>query len=198
MTIDYSTQKPNQIYHLMASSVIPRPIAWIVTHNEDNTLNLAPFSYFTPLGSNPATLVVSIGHKANGEIKDTLRNLRRTNQCTICIASPAFMNDLHQSSAPMEYGNSECEKLGIKMKTINESFPPIVEGVPTAFFCKYHSTVELDGKTIPTIVEIKEQYLDENAVSEKEGRYAIDFEPLMRIAREYGTLGKRIKTPILK
>jgi len=198
MIINYKTQKPNHIYNLMASSVIPRPIAWIVTFNEDNSLNLAPFSYFTPLSSAPATLLVSIGYKANGQIKDTLKNLRRTNKCTICIATPAFLDALHQSSASLEYGISECQKLGIEMDTIKEDFPAIVKGVPCAFFCTYHSTVELDGKTIPTIVEIQEQYLDDKIVEKNVDKYNIDFEPLLRIAREYGTLGKRIETPPLK
>jgi flavin reductase (DIM6/NTAB) family NADH-FMN oxidoreductase RutF len=198
MIIDYSTQNSSQKYNLMGSSVIPRPIAWISTINEDGSINLAPFSYFTPLSSDPATLVVSIGHKSNGDIKDTLKNLRENNKCTICIASPEFLEPLHKSSYGYEYGISEIETLFIKTKIIDENYPPIVKGVPIAFLCEFHSTVELEGKTIPTIVEIKSQYIDDKNIEINNERYKIDFEPLMRIAREYGTLGERIKTPPLK
>ena len=98
MIIDYNQQNSSQRYNLMASTVIPRPIAWITTLNENGTINLAPFSYFTPLSSNPATLVVSIGHKTNGEMKDTLKNIKRNKKCTICIASPEFLEPLHSQS----------------------------------------------------------------------------------------------------
>jgi flavin reductase (DIM6/NTAB) family NADH-FMN oxidoreductase RutF len=195
MIIDYSTQNGAQKYNLMGSSVIPRPIAWISTKNEDESVNLAPFSYFTPLSSSPATLIVSIGHKKNGALKDTLKNLRRTKKCTINISSPEFLKELHQSSFSYEYNESEIEKIGIEIKDIKEDYPPIVKGVPTAFFCDFHSTVSLDGKTIPTIVEIKGQYLDDSIVKLAGERYNIDFEPLARIAREYATLGERITTP---
>jgi len=198
MLIDYNTKKPNEIYNLVASCVIPRPIAWISTYNNDGSVNLAPFSYFTPLSSNPATMMVSIGHKTNGELKDTLKNLKNNKFCTINMASPEFLELLHQSSYSYEYNESEVEKLSIKTEKINAFFPPIVSGVPVAFFCEFHSTIDLDGsKTIPTIVQIKEQYIDDSVVSVENSKYTIDFEPLARVAREYAKLGKRIKTPPL-
>ena len=54
-------------YKIMSNTIIPRPIAWIVT--EDEVVNVAPFSYFTGLSSNPATILVSIGTKKSGEKK---------------------------------------------------------------------------------------------------------------------------------
>lgn len=197
MIIDYSTQNGLQKYNLMGSSVIPRPIAWISTTNEDRSINLAPFSYFTPLSSEPATLIVSIGHKKNGELKDTLKNLRRTKKCTINIATPEFLEELHQSSFSYEYNESEVEKIGIGIDIIQKDYPAIVKGVPIAFFCDFHSTVELDGKTTPTIVEIKAQYLDDDIVKLENERYNIDFSPLARIAREYAILGENIIIPPL-
>jgi len=70
MLINFKEKTAAERYHLMANTVIPRPIAWIATQGE--VLNIAPFSYFTPLSSEPATLIVSIGHRADGTPKDTL------------------------------------------------------------------------------------------------------------------------------
>ena len=75
MLIDFQEKTAPERYHLMASAVIPRPIAWIATEGE--VLNIAPFSYFTPLSSEPATLIVSIGHRPDGTPKDTISGIKR-------------------------------------------------------------------------------------------------------------------------
>ena len=55
--------KMNENYKLMAQTILPRPIAWVVT--EDNgVINIAPFSYFIGLSSEPASVLISVGHKA--------------------------------------------------------------------------------------------------------------------------------------
>jgi len=71
MLIDFREKSKSERYHLISNSVVPRPIAWIATESKCNTLNIAPFSYFTPLSSNPPTLLVSIGHRGDGRPKDT-------------------------------------------------------------------------------------------------------------------------------
>lgn len=197
MILDYKEQSSAKRYNLMASCIIPRPIAWISTFNEDKSINIAPFSYFTPLSSNPATMVVSIGHKVNGELKDTLKNLKRDGKCTINIASPEFIDTLHKSSFAYDYEISESEVLHIPMDKIDDTYPPIVHGVPTAFLCDFHSIVALDGKTIPTIVEIKRHYIDDTVVVKEDEKYTIDFEPLARVAREYAKISERLDAPSL-
>jgi flavin reductase (DIM6/NTAB) family NADH-FMN oxidoreductase RutF len=62
MLLECKDIKPADIYKITSNMVMPRPIAWITTQSE-NSLNIAPFSYFMPLSSNPALLLVSIGHK---------------------------------------------------------------------------------------------------------------------------------------
>jgi len=64
MHIDMSTLSPAQAYAMMTQTVIPRPIAWILTGNSDNTYNLAPFSYFNALASDPPI----VGKDAKGRV----------------------------------------------------------------------------------------------------------------------------------
>jgi flavin reductase (DIM6/NTAB) family NADH-FMN oxidoreductase RutF len=105
MNIDFNKVNPTDIYKLMSHSIIPRPIAWIVTRQNKIT-NIAPFSYFTALSSNPPTMIVSIGHKADGTPKDTLENIRKTGACTICIAHPKQLNKMHFSSKSLAANQS--------------------------------------------------------------------------------------------
>ena len=62
MILDYKDINDLNRYKIMSGTVIPRPIAWIVT-DDNGVLNAAPFSYFIPISSNPALLIVAIGQK---------------------------------------------------------------------------------------------------------------------------------------
>jgi len=63
MIIDFSELKPRQIYKTMIQTIIPRPIAWTLTENDNGSFNLAPFSYFNAIGSNPPMVSLSIEKK---------------------------------------------------------------------------------------------------------------------------------------
>jgi len=193
MLIDFKEKTEAERYHLMARAVIPRPIAWIVTEGE--VLNIAPFSYFAPLTSEPATLIVSIGHRADGSPKDTLRNLRESKKCVVCIVDEDHFEMMHMSSKGLDASQSEVEVFDIPTKNIIEGFPPIPEGIKVAFFCEYLQEVDLKGSNhIPVIVEIKHLYLDNTIISDKE-KITLEFSSIARVGRGYAALGENITAP---
>ena len=195
MQVDYSTIPPSDRYKLMAQSVIPRPIAWIVTENEYGSYNVAPFSYFTPLSSHPPVIIVSVGHRPDGTPKDTLANLRRMGRCTLCMATPEQVEPMHFSSKPLAEGESEAERFEIDLTEWREGYPPRIGDSPVAFACRLHSEVPLEGsKTIPLILEIESQYLDDACVVDPERLY-LDCDLLARVGPEYRRLGERIPAP---
>ncbi|WP_292658445.1 flavin reductase family protein [Nitratifractor sp.] len=194
MKIAYAEIPASDRYKLMAQSVVPRPIAWIVTEDE-GVLNLAPFSYFTPLSSEPATLIVSVGHRPDGTPKDTLANLRKQGRCTLCLVSPALLEPMHYSSAALSPQESEAERFDIPMHDVFEGFPPMVEGAPTAFACTLLQEVDLEGsKTRPLILQIEAQYLDEGCIADREHLY-LDCDLIARVGPHYAKLGERIEAP---
>ncbi len=191
MFIDFKDQAPSQRYQLMAKSVIPRPIAWIATEGE--VLNIAPFSYFTPLSSEPATLIVSIGHRPDGSPKDTLRNLRENKKCVVCIVDEEHFESMHFSSKGLEAKESEFEHFNIPVTPMIDGFPPMPTGIKVAFFCEYLQEVDLQGsKTIPVIVEIKYLYLDDKIITDKE-KINLEFSSIARVGRGYAKLDESLK-----
>lgn len=195
MIVDYADKVLTQKYQLMAQTIIPRPIAWIVTRNKQGTLNIAPFSYFMGLSSEPATMMVSIGHKSDGSQKDTLKNLRETKKCTICMVDVAHLKQMHFSSKELRENESEAALFDIKTQEMLADFPPMVEGIPSAFFCEFNQEIELkDSKTIPIVVEIKAQYIDEDIITDKE-KLILDYAPLARVGKSYALLSEQIVPP---
>ena len=74
MQLDFSQLDAAESYRWLSSTVTPRPIAWVSTLSINGVSNLAPFSFFQVICDDPATLMVNVGLRANGELKDTLRN----------------------------------------------------------------------------------------------------------------------------
>jgi len=195
MIVDYTDKVLTQKYQLMAQTIIPRPIAWIVTQNKEGVLNIAPFSYFMGLSSEPATMMVSIGHKSDGSQKDTLKNLRETKRCTICMVDVAHLEQMHFSSKELREDESEATLFDIKTQKLLEDFPPMVADVPSAFFCEFNQEIKLENsKTIPVVVEIKAQYIDEKIITDKE-KLTLDYAPLARVGKSYALLGEQITPP---
>jgi flavin reductase (DIM6/NTAB) family NADH-FMN oxidoreductase RutF len=116
--------KLNENYKLMAQTILPRPIAWVVT--EDNgVVNIAPFSYFIGLSSEPASVLISVGHKADGTPKDTLANIRKNQKCTICMVEEKDLEKMHFSSKGLEKDESEAEQFDIETEVMVEGYPPM-------------------------------------------------------------------------
>ena len=197
MVIDYNDKALTQRYQLMAQTIIPRPIAWIVTENEDGTINIAPFSYFMGLSSDPATMVVSIGHKKDGSQKDTLKNLRERKRCTICMVDEAHLEAMHFSSKELPANESEATLFDIDTTQVLDAFPPMVSDTPVAFFCTLYQEIDLKGsKTIPLIVEIRSQYINDTIITDK-AKLTIEYAPVARVGKSYALLGKKITPPVI-
>ena len=66
MILDLSELKPAQVYFQMIQTLVPRPIAWVLSEIEQNKYNLAPFSYFNAVCSDPPLIMLSVGKKPDG------------------------------------------------------------------------------------------------------------------------------------
>ena len=78
MEIDPAEVRPSVFYQHMIHCIVPRPIAWVSTVSANGVTNVAPFSYFTGVGSRPPTLLFCPANDRDGQPKDTLRNIQET------------------------------------------------------------------------------------------------------------------------
>jgi flavin reductase (DIM6/NTAB) family NADH-FMN oxidoreductase RutF len=83
MQIDPAIQSHADNYKILTNVIVPRPIAWITSRGRGDVVNLAPFSFFNAVGSDPLVIVVSIGLRDDGSPKDTARNLQRTGEFVV-------------------------------------------------------------------------------------------------------------------
>ncbi len=192
MIYNFNKIEAHKRYKLMSQTIIPRPIAWIITKN-NGVVNIAPFSFFNGVSSQPPVVMVSIGHKSNGAAKDTLYNLRKNKKCVICSVLPEALKKMHFSSNELDAKESEAESYNIQTKKIFDDFPPMIEGAPTAMFCTLHQEVALKGsETIPLFLKIEHQYIEDSCIKENDN---IEIELLARVGKNYALLGETIIAP---
>ena len=91
--IDPASLDADEVYKLLVGAVVPRPIAWVTTRSEAGHVNLAPFSCFTFVSSEPPMLAISVG-RLRGELKDTARNIAREKEFVVHIADESQVEPL--------------------------------------------------------------------------------------------------------
>jgi len=100
-------------YKLLSGSIIPRPIAWMTTLSADQqTVNLAPFSFFTGLSNQLPLLSVAI-LRHNNQPKDTAANLLTNEEAVIHMVSRDLVVPMNQSAATLDATVSEVQTLDL-------------------------------------------------------------------------------------
>src|SRR5512134_1838314 len=95
MTITPSEQEYRNIYKLMIGAIVPRPIAFVSSLSAAGVRNLAPFSFFNGVCSNPPIVLFSTVVRADGRQKDTLYNVEATKEFVISIVSEDFAEQMN-------------------------------------------------------------------------------------------------------
>lgn len=187
MLLDLADLKPNTCYHLMTQTLLPRPIAWVLSASEEGELNLAPFSFFNGVCSNPPIVMLSIGKKTPEEAKDTRQNILSGRDFVIHIPSVAHADDVTASAATLPYGQSELELMQDSQLVEFPGCPlPRLKSAKVAFQAKLHDVHYLGHDQQAVIyAELVQVYIDDAAVQvdEAKGRYTIDASKIDPVAR---------------
>jgi flavin reductase (DIM6/NTAB) family NADH-FMN oxidoreductase RutF len=99
-------------FRTLLSCVLPRPIAFVSTISTDGARNLAPFSFFNAVGSNPPAVMFSPCTKADGTDKDTLINLQAVPEFVVNVVPHAIRDAMNQASYAYAPDVDEFEAAG--------------------------------------------------------------------------------------
>ena len=159
-----------EISNFFTSAIVPRPIAFVSTIDENGTANLSPFSFFNIFSSNPPILIFSPAKSAlSGKQKDTYYNIKSNAECVIHIANYAMVEQLSVTSGAYPAGVNEFIKGGFTEEKSHLVKPPRIKEAPIAFECKVNQVIELGdtgGSGNLVICEIVMIHVDENILDE--------------------------------
>lgn len=132
------------LYSLLTSVVVPRPIAWVSTLGPQDTPNVAPHSFFTAVSSDPpAVAFASIGEK------DTVRNLRRTGEFVVHIVDRRLAEQMNITSVQAPPDVSEFSLAGLHPVAATRVAAPIVNEAAVAIECRVLHEIKVgDGHLV--------------------------------------------------
>ncbi len=166
MEIDFKDLNPKQIYKLMTSVIVPRPIAWISTVSIEGVNNLAPFSYFAGVSSDPPLIIVSIGSKSEGIKKDTWKNIEETGEFVINIVTRDVLEQMNITSLPFDEEIDEFEKAGLTPADSRYVKAPRVKESPVNIECKRYEIIQI-GKMGLILGKVLTVHVRDDILNEK-------------------------------
>ncbi len=180
-------------YKLLTGTIVPRPIAVVATVSPDGSTNLAPFSFFCGVGSNPVTLAFCPGNKPDGTDKDTLRNCLPpaeggTGEFVVNVATEGWALQMAATAEPLPHGDSEFDLAGLTALPSRLVAPPRVAESPVAYECRTLQVIRTNpgapGGGNLVLGEVVCAHVDDALVNE---RWHVDSGALKAIGRMGGS-----------
>jgi flavin reductase (DIM6/NTAB) family NADH-FMN oxidoreductase RutF len=175
---------PTDRYKLMTGLVVPRPIGWIGTADEDGRPNLAPYSFFQCVAAHPPVVLFSAGVD-DGHEKDSLLNARTSGEFTYNLVDMATAEAMNQSSAPLGRGESEFDFAGLTPEPSITIGAPRVAEARASLECQVTQLVELGAAPLQNVVVFGEVAVIHAEDAILDGT-RVDFEALDAVGRLAG------------
>ncbi len=179
-------------YKLLTSALVPRPIAWVSTVSQDGRPNLAPYSFFNAVASDPLTVMFSSGTRRDGSPKDSLHNAQETGEFVVNLADQSLAEALNHTSGAWAHGINEFDKAGLRATPSLRVRAPRVTDAPIAFECRVSQLERVVGSSSTLVlgqvlmIHVRDDLLAEDALID-----AQTYRPIARLGRdEYAVLGR--------
>lgn len=185
MDLNPNDYPSREIYKLITAAIVPRPIAWVSTVNREGQPNLAPFSFFNAVCSDPPTILFCAGIRgADRSPKDTYRNIRATGEFVINFVSEPLAAAMNITAAELPAEINEFEYAGLTAAPGKQVSVPHVAESPIHFECKLREIVTISEEPgggyviIGTIVYL---HLDDSVYREGNDVDLAAYQPIGRL-----------------
>ena len=144
MIINPATISSSEGYKILIGSIVPRPIAFVSTTSPEGVHNLAPFSFFNGVCSEP--LVVAFSPGIRNPPKDTYRNIQATGEFVINIVNEAIAQQMNLCAGEYPYGVDEFQVSQLTAAPCKIVKAPRVLESPVSMECKLMRIIEVSPK----------------------------------------------------
>ncbi len=179
-------------YKLLAASVIPRPIAWVVSQDKAGKVNAAPFSFFNAMGSNPPTVAIGLLADPVRGFKDTAKNVLETGEFVINLVPERLVEAMNITAVDAPNGMNELELAGLETLPSEFIKPPRIVDSPVAFECVSLNSVVTGPQQTIVIGRVLAVHIHDQYVLDAENGY-LDTKGFDLVARSFGSEYVRTK-----
>jgi flavin reductase (DIM6/NTAB) family NADH-FMN oxidoreductase RutF len=165
-------------YKLLVATVVPRPIALVVTQDRHDRLNAAPFSWFNVVSSEPPVVVLGIATRltearryGGAEQKDTLTNIRDTGEFVINLVSQDIAAKANIAEGDYAPSIDELEKAGLHPVPSARVKPPRIAESPVALECRTFEIVPLSQTSAVVLGRVFAMHIADDCLLDVERHY---------------------------
>jgi flavin reductase (DIM6/NTAB) family NADH-FMN oxidoreductase RutF len=141
MELDVESMTAGMRYNLLLGAVVPRPIAVVGTMNAAGQYNLAPFSFFSAVSSEPMVLMFCPVSRGDAGENDSLRNAKPVSEggtgCfSVSLATEENIVKVVKCAADLPHGESEFDYAGLTARMCARIRAPYMAESPIHFECE--------------------------------------------------------------
>ncbi len=128
-------------YKLLSALVVPRPISFVTTVNARGVVNAAPYSFFNVFSEDPPLVVIGIGRRSDGTLKDTALNIEANGDFVVNLVDEGIATAMNVAATDFPPGQSEIDPAGLDLVPSSLITPPRIARAPAALECRNHTTL---------------------------------------------------------
>lgn len=185
---DLAALSAGDTYKLLASTIMPRPIAWVVSKNSQGALNAAPFSFFNIVSSDPPLVAVSFSGASDRDVKDTLHNIRQRGEFVANLVPEELADAMNTTATNAPRGTDETQLAGLELAPSAKIDVPRIAGSPVALECTLYETLTPGANSVICLGRIVYVHVRTSAFADLE-RLHINPAELRLIGRMHGAGG---------
>jgi flavin reductase (DIM6/NTAB) family NADH-FMN oxidoreductase RutF len=185
---DVAAMPKPDVYKLLASTIMPRPIAWVVSRNAAGGLNAAPFSFFNILSADPPLIAISFSAASDREGKDTLSNIREHNDFVVNLVPEELAPEMNITATNAPRGTDETQLAGLDLAPSALIEVPRIAASPVGLECRLFETIDPGGSNTIVLAHVLYAHVRTEAFANLESLH-IDPHKLRLIGRMHGAGG---------
>ena len=194
MQFDSLTTEGSVLYKLLTGTIIPRPIGWVSTVDENGINNLAPFSFFNAVGEDPPHLMFSTVRTGNKN-KDTLNNVLSNKQFVVNLVTEETVEQMNKTSQAVDSNVDEfqlanltpIDSIFIKPKRVKESYVHFECEMVHHYFLENHK----NGGACIVIGKILTMHINDDILLDGNRINLEKYKPVARLAgSNYSKIGE--------
>ena len=180
-------------YKFLTAVVIPRPVALVTSRSEAGLHNAAPFSFFNLFSEEPAIVVLGFSARPDNSTKDTLRNIRKTEQFVVNMVDRRIIDAMHICSSDVPSDESEIDYAGVSLLPSRMVDVQRIAESPASLECRLFQLTNLTHRRTLVVGEVLcVHVLDEILDPATKRIIPEQYSPIARLyGNHYAWLGER-------
>jgi flavin reductase (DIM6/NTAB) family NADH-FMN oxidoreductase RutF len=178
-------------YKLLSSLVVPRPISFVTTVNAERVVNAAPYSFFNVFSEDPPLVVIGIGRRSDGTLKDTALNIEANGEFVVNLVDEGIATAMNVAATDFPPDQSEIDPAGLDLVPSSLVAPPRIAQAPAALECRNHTTLLVATDRRLVVGEVLAVHTKEGLVDPANLR--LNFDAYQPVGRLFANLYCRTK-----